>query len=387
MELEEARRSAANLFGEIGRPSNRRLIEVGRREGQGRGFLEQLLAMTPSGFPLPQLLHFGFTNLLDLETYGPEEKLLWGISFDYCGATFGFEHRKFGLRALCEPSNLDSPLLQELLGKARALTDIVEVYLKSGFVAAQLTGSCFTVENLFPRLDARYRFLRERAEAAYSTAPPPPETRSTEHGEVTTFDSGRPEREGGALGTAAVDAYYSRQEHLFCLASAFVMTEPPPGGFVEYLGGNWTKKARAILDLNNSSTKKFYDRLLDIREEWRNPLAHGGFLSGGGSLHFHLPGIGALPARLRRTPAGVRFGFSLHSESFSEIMKFFDCVDDFLREGALYFPMKWAESGLDVAFDDASRARYRTAMESEEHFNDFLEWSDYQWARRANMDF
>ena len=68
-------------------------------------------------------------------------------------------------------------------------------------------------------------------------------------------------------------------------------------------------------------------------------------------------------------------------------MKFFDCVDDFLREGALYFPMKWVESGLDVAFDDASRARYKTAMESEERFNDFIEWSDYQWARRANMDF
>ena len=91
---------------------------------------------------------------MSLKTYGPEEKLLWGICFDYSGATFGFEHRKFGLRALCEPNKLDSPLLQEVLGKARALTDIAEVYLKSGFVAAQLNGNCFTVQNLFPRLDA-----------------------------------------------------------------------------------------------------------------------------------------------------------------------------------------------------------------------------------------
>lgn len=387
MELDEARRSAASLFDEIGQPSNRRLTEVGRREGQGLGFFEQLHSMTPRGFPLPQLLHFGFTRLLDLDTYGPQEKLLWGIRFDYCGATFGFEHRKFGLRALCEPSNLDSPLLQEVLGKARALTDIVEVYLKSGFVATQITGNCFTVENLFPQLDARYRFLRERAEVAYSTAPPPPETHRTANGEVTTSDYARPGREGGALGTAAVDAYYSRQEHLFCLASAFVMSEPPLGGFVEFLGGNWTKKARAILDLSDPKTKKLYDRLLDIREEWRNPLAHGGFLSGGGSLYFHLPRVGALPARLRRTPAGVKFGFNLHSESFSEIVKFFDCVDDFLREGPLYFPMKWAESGLDVAFDDASRATYKTAMDSEERFNDFLQWSQYQWEIHANMDF
>ena len=112
MELEEARLKAAGLFDAIGLPSNRRLIDVGRREGQGLGFVEQLLAMTPTGFPLPQLLHFGFTRLLDLQTYGPEEKLLWGICFDYCGGMFGFEHRKFGLRVRCEPSNLDSPLLQ-----------------------------------------------------------------------------------------------------------------------------------------------------------------------------------------------------------------------------------------------------------------------------------
>jgi len=217
MEVEEARRKAANLFSKIGPPSDRPLIEVGRREGQGRGFFEHLLAMTPSGFPLPQLLHFGFTRLLDLKTYGPEEKLLWGICFDYSGATFGFEHRKFGLRALCEPNKLDSPLLQEVLGKARALTDIAEVYLKSGFVAAQLNGNCFTVQNLFPRLDARYRFLRERAEAAYSTAPPPPQTRKMKNATVTEFDPERPQREGGALGTAAVDPYYSCQEHLFCL--------------------------------------------------------------------------------------------------------------------------------------------------------------------------
>jgi len=165
------------------------------------------------------------------------------------------------------------------------------------------------------------------------------------------------------------------------------MPQPPPGGFLEFLGRNWTDKARAILDLSDGKTKKFYDKLVDIREQWRNPLAHGGFLSGGGSVYFHLPDIGALPARLRRTPTGVKFGFILRDDSFSEIMKFFDSVEEFLREGPLYFPMKWAESGLDLAFDDNSRAMYQAAMQSEEQFNDFLQWSDYEWARHANMDF
>ncbi len=392
MTFQEARQKAAELLSEAApldpqHHEPRDLVEVGRREGEGTGFLEQLQAMTPSGFPIPELLLFGLTNLIGFRSYGPGEKMRWGVSFLFRGTFFAFEYRKFGLRVLCERKDLDAPVVKELLGRARGLTDVVEAHLNEEFVSTQIAAGNITIENLYARLDSRYRFLREQAEAAYGRPRPPPETGKSEHATWTRHDLGRPEREGTALGSAAVEAYFSRQEHLFVLASAFSTTALTDPGVLDYLSSNWPAKARKILDLGDPTAKKFYDHLLEIRGQWRNPLAHGGLLSGGGSLYFHLPGVGALPARLRRTPEGVRVGFSLREESFASMLKLFDEFDNFLREGPLRYPLKWVEAGLDVAFDSASRKKYRAAMESDEQFQDFLDWSAMDADRLANMDY
>jgi hypothetical protein len=331
MDLDEARLQAKSLFGDVGPPTRSLLVEVGRREGSGKGFLEQLETMTPKGFPLPGLLLFGLTQLLDLSDDGPGEKVRWTVRFALRGATFGFELRKFGLRMLCEPANLDTPITKEVLGKARALTNIVEQYLSESYILAQIKAGNVTMANLYSRLDERYRFLREQAEVAYARPPPPPETGESEFTTWYHQDLGRPDREGGALATAAVDAYFSRIDHLFCLAAAFRSGPLPCASIVEFLGSNWPSKARAILNLQLPAAKTFYDKLVNVREEWRNPLAHGGFLSGGGSLYFHLPNVCALPARLRRTPNGVKLGFILEGTSFSDIVHLFDSFDAFLK--------------------------------------------------------
>lgn len=387
MNLEEARLKARALFPSLGPPAECPLVEVGRREGRGQDFFGQLSSMTPPGFPIPGLLLFGLTELLGLADEGPEEKVRWSVRFSVDEATFGFEYRKFGLRMLCEPARLDEPIARQVLGKARALTDIAEGYLSDEYALDQINAGRFTMENLYGRLEQRYRFLRGQAEVAYATAPPPPETGQDEGSTWHFHDTGRPAREGGALGTAAVDAFFSRTEHLFCLAAAFRSAALPPGGILELLSSNWPTKARATLDLADPTAKSFYDKLLDVREEWRNPLAHGGFLSGGGSLHFHIPRVGALPARLRRTPKGVRMGFTLHESSFQELTKLFDAFDHFLKQGELRHAMRWAEANLDVAFDAASRSRYIAACRSDEEFEDFLEWTERDLDRHANMDY
>ena len=375
------------LFSDLKPPTARDLTEIGRREGQGQGFVEQLSAMTPPGFPLPGLLQFGLRELLQLDLYGPDEKLLWGVCFDYRDSTFGFEYRKFGLRVLCESRNLDAPIAKEVMGRARALTDLVATYLSSGFATSQIAAGNFTVRNLYSTLDERYRFLRTAAATAYATPPPPPETVDHATGSHTRYFDYKPIMEGGALGTAAVDAYFSRLEHLFCIALAFSAHASPGTTFLEFLSANWPTKARTLLDLSDPDAKKFYDRLLEIRDEWRNPLAHGGFLTGGESLFFHLPRVGALPARLKRTPTGVKFDFELAHSSFTGIIELFDQFDTFLEERALHFAVKWAASGLNVAFDASSLTQYRDATESDETFDQFIDGALRESDRYDNMDF
>ena len=145
------------------------------------------------------------------------------------------------------------------------------------------------MRNIYGQLTERYRFLRTEAEAAYQRLPPPPETGTSDGFQWTRHDVGRPVREGGAL---AVDAYFSRLEHLFVIAAAFVPTALDVDGLRGVLSANCGERARRVLDLSDTAVKKTYDRLFGIREDWRNPLAHGGFHVGDASLYFHLPASG-----------------------------------------------------------------------------------------------
>ena len=200
-------------------------------------------------------------------------------------------------------------------------------------------------------------------------------------------DAERPTREGGSIATAAVDAYFSSLEHLFVIAAAFIPTALEVDGLGGVLNAKWGERARRVIDLSDAAAKKIYDRLFDIREDWRNPLAHGGFHVGGASLHFHLPGVGALPVRLRRTPDGVKAGFQLHQQSFAEICATFDEFDRQLRTGPTRHAVRWAESGLDVAFDRASLDEYRAATTSDEGVERLIDRENYLHDMHANMDY
>ncbi len=137
MDLAAAQRRARELL-PITRPTRQPVgfIEFGRREGVGQGFFEQLAAMTPGDFPLPELILFGFTELLGLTPYGPEEKVRWGFEFEFRGAIFAFELRKFGLRLICEQAYVDAPVVSEVLGRTRGLMNVVENYLCDEVVPA-----------------------------------------------------------------------------------------------------------------------------------------------------------------------------------------------------------------------------------------------------------
>jgi hypothetical protein len=204
---------------------------------------------------------------------------------------------------------------------------------------------------------------------------------------TTQYFTGQPQREGSSFATAAVDAYYSRSEHFFVLAAAVREAPLPTGGLRAILQASWIERARMVLNLSDPATKKRYDRLVSIKEEWRNPIAHGGFHSSHASLFFHVRGVGALPFRLRRTPKGVEAAFTLQEDSFKSLLDVFDDFDSSLNNGPLRFAKRWAESGLDLAFDERSLREYRSAMESDALFDEYIDYRQAQADMHANMEY
>jgi len=55
-------------------------------------------SLTPTDFPVPELILFGLRNLRDLESWGPGEKLRWGITATFGNVPFSVTLEKFGLR-------------------------------------------------------------------------------------------------------------------------------------------------------------------------------------------------------------------------------------------------------------------------------------------------
>ena len=64
-----------------------------------------------------------------------------------------------------------------------------------------------------------------------------------------------------------------------------------------------------MFDLNDVKVSKNFNSLKNIKENYRNYYAHGGFEKRGASLYFHFPGLGALPALLSNIKEKPHFSF------------------------------------------------------------------------------
>jgi len=356
-------------------------------EDERRGAPEEFATTKPDGFPVPGLVLFVLRNVLGLAVDGPFEKVRWSIWFRYAGKPFAVELRKFGL-TLVHPRRGDDATAREVIGKLQKAVRETEPYLET-FARRQAEDGRVTVQNQFARFAGMHRFLRQEATAAYARPEPPPVVETFANGQSGTTDSwGESERNGGYLGVAMTNAFFSWMEHAFLLVLPFTDRRLANEGLLKFMGAQWGEKFKVLFELTTDrDAKVHYDRLKQIRETIRNPASHGGVQAGSGSLHFHMPGIGAIPARMTRRAGEPHLVFGmLASKPFKEICDAFDSFVSFMEER---FPLAWeyGESGLNVAFDAESRAEYRAATSSKEAFAQFLDRESYRDMVHSNMDY
>ena len=154
---------------------------------------------------------------------------------------------------------------------------------------------------------------------------------------------------------AAISAYLSRLEHDLVLALPFVGFNPVVDDLTAHIGSRWGQKLNRVLGTSDEvGTLK--GRLTDIVERWRNPYSHGGFEKGqGATLYVIAPELGAVPVGLSLLRNSPLFSILPAEESdVSEVFAFFDELDVWLK-GRLPEATAWAESGLEVRFDDQFR--------------------------------
>lgn len=347
-------------------------------------------------FPVPELVLFMLRNLMGWRWHGHGEKVRWTVLGSVCGEPVAFEHRKFGFTIL-RPDNATVPE-SRIVGQLQAALKEVEAFLEP-FAQGQIDNGDVLIVNRFGEFDARYRFFRYSAERAYAKAkraprkkrPAEPDSDEPHLGIADHLNRAwAANREGFFHSTAMVDAYFSALEHRLVLLRAFTGGPLGSGELVASLLSKWDDKLKAVLPVaGDKEAERLLATMRRIKERIRNPFAHGGMENDGGSLFFHLPNIGAVPANFSRFGDSVRFSFlPIAADDHTECCAAFDRLDALLSTGALKGPHQLMDGGVDPSFDAKTLKSYAKAVAAgEEAVNRFIERWSHDWERHANMDY
>jgi hypothetical protein len=150
---------------------------------------------------------------------------------------------------------------------------------------------------------------------------------------------------------------------------------------------HWEAKFKAALDINDPTTKRFYDDLVLVRRQLRNFVAHGSFGKQGEAFLFH-SGAGAVPVRLpHHQGASFRFGRgseSVDHEAITLLHAFVDHLWSGLRSPARIYLQQY---GLPLILSMAQKGEYSRAMASEDDMAAFAHHLAGVMDRHADMDF
>jgi hypothetical protein len=337
-----------------------------------------------SNLPPSDMVFLTLVNVSGYSHAGRFEKVAWSVAFTYKSIPFTFSLQKFGLRLYRHKDAFPAPTLAEEMLAALAKGMGIVAKLFEPIVLSQVASGNVTVANSFPQLDNMYTYFREQAKRnlAFKRRPSTPKIENLGKLLTTSFHK---RAAGNYNAIAMIDAYFSRLEHLLIILLPFGNYDRTKHDLVHLMGSLWSEKFKTVFDVNkNAAAKALFDRLVTLRERYRNPVSHGNFQKGGRSLFFHFP-TGAISCHLsstERSGSVVR----LDQPAYEKICALFDEVDAFLEAGAAKFGYRYAKSGLDVAFDQKSLGRYKAASSDEDTFKNLLEHLSDIADTHANMD-
>jgi hypothetical protein len=336
--------------------------------------------------PPSDMIFLTFVGVCEYSHAGRSEKVAWSVAFTYKSIPFAFSLEKFGLRLYRHKNFAPAANLPEEMLRVLAKGMSIVSKLCEPLVLEQVTSGNVTIANSFLQLDNMYSYFREQAKKNFTSKPKPSKPKIEDLAKLLTARYQK-RAAGNYNANSMIDAYFSRLEHLLILLLPFVNYDRTKHDLVYLMGAVWSEKFKAVFDVTNDVTAKtLFDRLIVLRERYRNAVAHGNFQKDGKSLFFHFPS-GAISCQLSSTVA-ERFDsiLQLDEPAYERICTLFDEVDAFFETGAAKFGYQYANSGLDVAFDVISLGKYKAAMRDEDSFKDFLKYESQIATMRMNMD-
>jgi hypothetical protein len=367
---------------------------------------------TDAGKKLPPyyLIYFLLVDVLGFRSEGPYEKMSWSVTIDFEGARYTIAHVKSGLHLFAREGVEWERQAGKIVGLIHRGVSTAKPIFK-WMADNAISTSEINVRNVGRPLFERYIYLRNAfravgAEASvlkdaheiesrqrqfafplYSTRLRRATASLSELSALFTHSWLRVSEDASWLALAAIEAFFGWTEHVF-IHLAILQGRVTTGAEVaEIAEADWGTKFKKALDVNDRVTKKHFDKLVTIRRQLRNFMAHGAFGKGGEAFSFHSE-AGAAPVAFDRKR--VRTQFSLtpdlafdNEEAINTIEEFISFMWSGPREPARIYIH---ESDLPLVLPHASDGTYSAAMVSVQTMMEYVKHTVEEWDRVANMD-
>ena len=350
------------------------------------------------GLVLPEyyLVYFLLVDLLGFQNLGTRDKVAWSIPVDLGGEVLFIEHRKWGLGVFSSDDHNSDDAAREVGRLVWEGVKVAQPYFDWRAETA-VASSKVNVRNISGKLFQRFEFLLDLYEAKRSE--------SQESSKVGPTEESQPffvsHREIQWLALSTIESFFSWTEHVF-IHLAILQGRCTSGEKIDNLArAEWKSKFKVALDINDPTAKQFYDKLLLIRNEVRNFVAHGAFGKQREAFLFHSD-AGEVPVQLRDHQDGYSFRFpkSLLTEEnlLSLLLQKHDSSEhdaialilefiEYIRSGSLAPAWIYLDYGLNSNLTMALNGEYSLAMKSEETMTELVKELSYRIDRQVNMDF
>jgi hypothetical protein len=362
-----------------------------------------MLSSTTRGsksLPSHYLVYFLLVDLLRFPNMGAWEKSAWTVPIRYQSRLYAIEHQKMGLRICApsedpgarfsgQPSEQQQEDSEQIARKVRSAVKVAKPYFE--WLANEAAKhSALNVLNHSLHLHERYLFLvdlyKEKLKEADSRKDEQIRTQYSANSWGVTFPYHRLKNEADWLALSSIDAFYSFTEHVF-IHAAVVKGVLVTGEDVANLSdSDWGSKFKACLNVTDPEVKKHYDRLVSIKQQIRNYMAHGAFGKSGEAFQFH-SGAGAVPLLINHQKGNTRFSMQIgvtfdNEEAIQAISDFMD----YYWQSNRFPEVIYIQSTLPSILPFASDSTYAKAMESIEDMENLVGYLARAQDDAANMD-
>lgn len=326
------------------------------------------------GYKVPpqHLMVFLLVDLLKCESHFKEmEKVFCEIHFKYKEIECCYSIRKFDTYIYTDSNDTDflKSLMRTLWNLGKIADNLLEKPLEKSVDSGQVI-----IKNSSYRLFSRYEYFKSKAIDSYSK-----EGIKSERSLINKIQG--LSTEGFYNTTAMLEAYFSFQEHVLVLLFAFQKNEVSLKDFIEL---TWQDKFKIIFDIKDKKIHRYYNALVSIKNNYRNPIAHGGFDKSLDYMLVYIEGLGYVPTNLNDGHFYTRLS---KSETLEEIINTIDKFHKWINDTQILSrKMKIIESGLDIKYTTLDFETYNEALESDDKLEQYLDYAVYAWEREINMD-